>query len=85
MNGEPTLLDQLPESLRRALSPALLKKFSRMVWAPLRLKGETVGAVCLGLERHTAVLKQQPELLATICNQLAVALENARLYVETKK
>jgi two-component system NtrC family sensor kinase len=85
MNGEPTLLDQLPESLRRALSAPLLKKFGRMVWAPLRLQGETVGAVCLGLERHTAVLKQQPELLASICNQLAVALENARLYVETKK
>jgi two-component system NtrC family sensor kinase len=85
MNGEPTLLDQLPESLRRALTPPMLKKFGRMVWAPLRLQGETVGAVCLGLERHTAVLRQQPELLATICNQLAVALENARLYVETKK
>lgn len=83
MNGKPLVFEPLPDSARRGLSIDLLKNVSGLVCAQLSLKGKILGAVCL----FSRVLfpRHQTELLSTICNQLTVALENARLYVETRK
>jgi two-component system NtrC family sensor kinase len=85
MNRESLVLEPLPDSARRVLSAGLLSEVRRLACAQLVLKGKALGAICLFSNSETPFPKQQSELLSTICNQLTVALENARFYLETKK
>jgi two-component system NtrC family sensor kinase len=85
MNGKPLVLEPLPESVRKGGASDLLKDVRRLVCARLTLKGKVLGAVCLFSNGGTPFSNQHTELLSTVCNQLTVALENARLYLETKK
>ena len=62
-----------------------LANFRGLVCAPIGSKANINGAICLFADKESMLQRQQSELLSTICNQLSVALENARLYVETKK
>jgi two-component system NtrC family sensor kinase len=85
MSDQPLVLSPLPESLRRVLTSDLLTELRGLVCTQLTLKGEILGAVCLFSTGSPEFPGHQGELLPTICNQLTVALENARLYTETKK
>src|SRR2546425_633049 len=85
MNGKPLVLEPLPESARRVPAGDLLKDARGLACTQLVLKGKALGAICLFSNAGIALPKQQAELLSTVCNQLTVALENARFYLETKK
>jgi len=85
MNGTPLVFSPLPTTLRECLTAESLSKCDRMLWAPLGLKGNRIGALCLLGVSESPFPERLSELLATICNQLSVALENARLYIETRK
>ncbi|HXG90799.1 MAG TPA: ATP-binding protein [Blastocatellia bacterium] len=84
MNGKPLVLEPLSESARKGLAGEMLVGVHGLVCAPLGLKDHRTGAICFFFNRASGFSKQG-ELLSTICNQLTVALENARLYVEAKK
>jgi two-component system NtrC family sensor kinase len=85
MNGNPIVLDPLPESARRVLGVDVLSDVHGLACTQLLVKGKALGAICLFSNAATALPKHKVELLSTICNQLTVALENARFYLETKK
>jgi two-component system NtrC family sensor kinase len=85
MDGKPLVLEPLPESARRVLAVDLLGEVRGLACTQLVLKGKALGAICLFSNEGTPLQKQQTALLSTICNQLTVALENARFYLETKK
>lgn len=85
MDGKPLVLEPLPESARRVLAVDLLGEVRGLACTQLVLKGKALGAICLFSNSGTPLQKQQTALLSTICNQLTVALENARFYLETKK
>ncbi len=85
MKKEPIILDSLPASSCIKISTENLKEVQGAICAPIGLKGEITGAICLFSNKPIPFARQYAELLSTICNQLSVALENARLYVETKK
>lgn len=85
MNGRPLVLEPLPDSAKKGIAGDMLANFHGLVCAPIGLKGNIIGAICLFSNKESAFPRQQSELLSTICNQLSVAIENARLYVETKK
>jgi two-component system, NtrC family, sensor kinase len=85
LNGKPLILAPLPESARRVLAGDLFKGVHALVCAQLTLKGEVLGALCLFSSAGSIFPRHQGELLPAICNQLSVALENARLYTETRK
>jgi two-component system NtrC family sensor kinase len=85
MNGKPLLLEPLPGPSRVALAGQALKNVHGLICAPLAVKGARIGAICLFSYSKAAFLRQHGDMLSTICNQLTVALDNARLYVETKK
>jgi len=85
MDGKPLVLEPLPESARRVLAGDLLRDVRGVACTQLVLKGKPLGAICLFSKAGMALPKQQAELLSTVCNQLTVALENARFYLETKK
>jgi two-component system NtrC family sensor kinase len=85
MDGKPLVLEPLPGSARKGLAGEILFDVQAMMCGAIRIKGNPVGAIFLLSKKQTTFAKQNAELLATVCNQLSVALENARLYVETKK
>jgi two-component system NtrC family sensor kinase len=85
MKHEPIILNSLPAASCIKLAADNLKEVQSVVCAPIGLKGEISGAICLFANQPMPFARQCAELLSTICNQLSVALENARLYVETKK
>ncbi|MFY9609435.1 MAG: ATP-binding protein [Blastocatellia bacterium] len=85
LNGVPLVLEPMPESLRRGRPADVLAQVHGMVCVPVEFKNDKHGAVCLFSNRGTPFPRQRTEILATICNQLSVALDNARLYVEAKK
>lgn len=52
---------------------------------PINYKGETVGVImCVG-QQPRQLAKDEVQLIASMCNQAAVAIENARLYEQTQK
>jgi two-component system, NtrC family, sensor kinase len=85
MNGTPLVLEPLPGSARKGLAGEILADVQAMMCGAIRVKGNPLGAIFLLSKKPTGLARQNAELLVTVCNQLSVALENARLYVETKK
>jgi two-component system NtrC family sensor kinase len=85
LNGKPLILAPLPESARRVLANEPFKKVQGLVCSQLTLKGKALGALCLFSNAGSPFPGHQADLLPTICDQLSVALENARLYTETRK
>ena len=55
-----------------------------LVCAPLISRGKAVGALLLAAHHRAAVPPHRLELLATIGQQIGMAVENARLYQETE-
>jgi signal transduction histidine kinase len=49
---------------------------------PLRAKGEMKGLLVVGDRRSCPILRQDEELLDTVCNTMGVFVENVRLYQE---
>ncbi|MFL6278236.1 MAG: ATP-binding protein [Blastocatellia bacterium] len=85
MNGTPLVLEPLPGSARKGLAGEILSDVQAMMCGAIRIKGNPLGAIFLLSKGQSGFAKQSADLLATVCNQISVALENARLYVETKK
>ncbi len=69
----------------RDLLPFLEKEgFVVLVGVPLIAKGRVVGAMNLASHRRRTFTKEDIDLLASIGGQIGVAIENARLYQESK-
>lgn len=83
MSGGPLVTESLPSHFK--VGGNILENIHGLLCAPLGVQGNTVGAICLFNRRQATFPNRLRELLSTICNQLSVALDNARLYVETKK
>lgn len=65
------------ESLRR-------ERLSTLVHVPLMAKGCTLGSMCVGTRHQREFDEEERELLTAIGSQIAVAVENARLYAEVQ-
>src|SRR5262249_46046827 len=85
MNGRPVMLDPIPTSMMTEATEGPLAGLKALLCAPFGSKGRHCGAICLFTRGEAHFAGRLPKLLATICNQLSVALDNARLYIETKK
>jgi PAS domain S-box-containing protein len=68
---------------RRAVS-LKREKLSTLVHVPLTAKGCTLGSMCLGTRRRSEFDLEEQALLTAIGSQIAVAIENARLYAEVQ-
>jgi PAS domain S-box-containing protein len=65
------------ESLKR-------ERLSTLVHVPLMSKGCALGSMCVGTRQQHAFDPEEQELLNAIGSQIAVAIENARLYAEVQ-
>jgi signal transduction histidine kinase/CheY-like chemotaxis protein len=62
-----------------------LRKLETEVLVPVKAKGNLIGVILLGPKRSRRMYSvDNLELLYTVANQAAVAIENTRLYQETK-
>jgi GAF domain-containing protein/CheY-like chemotaxis protein/HPt (histidine-containing phosphotransfer) domain-containing protein len=86
------------ESLRfETITPELLEEFGQpsvlvgeppksSVWVPLVVGGRATGVITLqSIERERAFSEADQRLLTTLAGSLSVALENARLFEETRQ
>ena len=85
LNGKPLVLAPLPESARRVLAADQFKDLNGAVCAQLAVKDKLLGALCLFSRGASGLASQQADLLSAMCDKLAVAIESARLYTETRK
>ncbi len=77
-----TDIDHYPS---RELLPFLEKEgLVTLIGVPLMAKGRVVGAMNLANKRRRAFSKEDIDILASIGSQIGVAIENARLYQESK-
>lgn len=65
------------DSLRR-------EKLCTLVHVPLVVKGFRLGSICVGTRCQREFDSEEQELLTALANQVAVAVENARLYAEVQ-
>jgi GAF domain-containing protein/DNA-binding response OmpR family regulator len=86
---EPLLIEAVtPEVLERYDQPAVLvgEAPKSSVWVPLLVGGRATGVISLqSIERERAFSEADQRLLMTLAGSLSVALENARLFEETKQ
>ncbi|MGD8967472.1 MAG: GAF domain-containing protein, partial [Anaerolineae bacterium] len=68
--------------LKSARMLARHKELQCKLAGPLRCKGQVNGLLFVGDRRSCPVLRQEEELLDTICNTMGVFVENVRLYQE---
>jgi GAF domain-containing protein/DNA-binding response OmpR family regulator len=73
---------QAPESLRRAA--ARTGSFSVLV-APMLWQGKVIGAFHVAREAHATFTDKEVALLKTFADQAAIAIQNARLFNETRE
>jgi len=52
---------------------------------PLRIRGDVLGVTYLQLDPATRIAERDVDLLSAIADQISVAIENARLYEETRE
>jgi PAS domain S-box-containing protein len=64
---------------------AISAGWRRMFAAPMLRKGEPLGAIAVGWTEPGPIPKFQEELLKTFADQAAIAIENVRLFNETKE
>jgi diguanylate cyclase (GGDEF)-like protein len=82
----PHIEPDLMEARRFAEDEVLLKAGMRStVRLPLIAKGEAIGALCLDSSVPHCYAERELELLVPLGEQLAIAIENARLFQETNR
>ncbi|MEW6735305.1 MAG: response regulator [Acidobacteriota bacterium] len=54
--------------------------FHSFILVPLKVKGEVIGIMLIGIRQQREFRQIDKELIQSIANQIAVAIENARLY-----
>ena len=76
-------ISQFPSSL---LLPYLIKEgLVSFIGTPLMSKGKVVGALSLGTKKKRIFTQDDLDLLFSIGNVIGIAIENARLYKESKE
>jgi DNA-binding response OmpR family regulator len=69
MNGKPLLMEPMPAAFSAKLADSSLEGISAVACAPLGLKENRVGAICLFSRDQRPSSGRLPELLSTVCKQ----------------
>lgn len=81
MDGQPVIQNDL-----EVVGVGQKRPITALLCVPLKVKDEVTGVISVAHERRGKMFTSvEQKLLATLAGQAAVALENARLYQETKK
>ncbi len=83
--GEAIFFENLPQDSRVRGREALIEGFKTAAYLPLKVKEKTIGFMGLGTSHDHHFSPEEKSLLTTIASQIAVAIESARLYEESKE
>jgi signal transduction histidine kinase len=82
--GEPVVV-QNPSRVSRLAQLASCETLASLIHVPLSSKGSPLGTLCLGTFNPRSLADEEISLLSAIGSQIAVAVENARLYEELSR
>lgn len=81
-NGEPLIINDVREDPRyNAIDARVLSEIA----VPIKSEGKTIGVLNIEDDKTDAFGESDLRLLTTLASQVAVALDNARLYEEAKR
>jgi len=80
--GKPVII---PDVRERKSYIGVIKEIRSEIATPLSIKGGIIGVLNVESNRVNAYTKQDLEILTAFANGLAIAIENARLYQESKE
>ncbi len=83
-HGKIVVVPNLKHYRTRRANALRREGLSTLVHVPLTSKGSVLGSMCIGTHRPKEFSHQEQELLTAIGSQIAVAIENARLYAEVQ-
>jgi GAF domain-containing protein len=85
-HGEPIAIPDTEEvSHAPAREIARLHGFRSMLWVPMMNGGVTIGIICVTRVEPGSFAPHHVQLLQTFANQAVIAIENVRLFNETKE
>jgi len=61
------------------------ESITSLVHVPLMIKGWALGSMCVGTHNRSQFSDEEQKLLEAIGNQIAIAVENARLYADVQR
>ncbi len=68
-----------------AHDPGISEEIHSVLCVPLRVKEKTLGCICIYSNHRHMLSHEQMQLVITFANEAAIAIENARLYEETRR
>ena len=83
--GKPLLVDDAGKQAWCALFKGIKTDVASFMAVPLVAKGENTGVLCATDPRPSAFTEDNVRLLTTVAGQISIAIDNARLYEETKR
>jgi len=83
--GQPLVVKDVAADPRLTRSVNSRQGLGSLVSVPLESKGEMLGALCVATPSLREFGKQDVQLLISIAHQVAVAIENARLYQQAQQ
>ncbi len=86
-SGEPMLIGGTSHSQPNLPTPIDVKEFENRTWfgVPLTAHGKTIGVLSMHNDRPVYFDQSDAQLLTQIGNQIAIAIENARLFATTQR
>jgi signal transduction histidine kinase/HAMP domain-containing protein len=83
--GQIIIIPDLSRYRGRRARSLQREHLSTLVHVPLVAKGSTLGSMCVGTRKKRQFSPEEQELLTALGSQIAVAIENARLYAEVQQ
>ncbi|MGB8984248.1 MAG: GAF domain-containing sensor histidine kinase, partial [Anaerolineales bacterium] len=82
--GEPIVVPDISQYRGRGAESLKREHITAMMHVPLLNKGQALGSMCLGTHDNTKFDEEEQKSFTAIGNQIAIAVENARLYAEVQ-
>ena len=83
--GEPLVVENTARYVRGSKGRLIADQMRCMVRVPFMASGKLLGTMCLGSLNSREFSRAEVELLASVGNQVSVAVEKARLYEELQR
>ena len=86
--GKPLLLNQVTDQVRQQYDSTVVagSPTKSGIWVPLTISGEVFGVISIqNVDQENAFTEDDLHVLGTVAVSMAVTLENARLFTETKR
>ncbi|MGE5249739.1 MAG: GAF domain-containing protein [Bacteroidota bacterium] len=82
--GEPVVVPDVSQFRGRGAESLRREHVTAVMHVPLMNKGQVLGSMCLGTHGSGTFDHEEQRLLTALGNQIAIAVENARLYAEVQ-